>query len=75
MGFSADNKDLAREQQRRSLDMGYEPWKKVVRGRRPVGDQRVCKVDGCRDAGHYAGYCTRHFDAEVCRRMKLRRVS
>lgn len=68
MGFRADNRNLAREQRQRSLDMGYEPWKKKVRRRRPVGDQRVCRVDGCRDAGHYAGYCSRHFMDEIRRR-------
>jgi len=68
MGFNANEKDLMSEQRRRWSDMGYEPFKKQVRRRRPVGDQRVCKVEGCRDAGHYAGLCSRHFSAEIKRR-------
>ncbi len=75
MGFRATQKDLAREQRQRSIDMGYEPWRKTVRRRRPVGDQRVCKVDGCPNAGHYAGYCTGHFGAEIRRRTAERRAS
>lgn len=73
MGFGGTQKDLTREQRERWKARGYEPFKRLKRGRRPVGDQRVCKRADCSNAGHYAGLCTGHFGAEVRRRMAEKR--
>lgn len=73
MGFGATEKDLAREQRERREVYGLEQIRRRPRGRRPTGDDRTCRADGCRNAGHYAGYCTGHFGAEIRRRVAEKR--
>ena len=68
VGFSGTKKTLAANQAQHYKDMGFEKFSFKKRTRRPVGDQRVCKAEECKLAAQYAGYCMKHFDAEIRRR-------